>query len=58
MIAIGTKVIATDDFGSYYKEQGVVVGHDVNMFGRPLVNVRLFDLDNTTCFYPHELTEV
>jgi len=53
-------VEATDQFGNYSQEKGVVVGFELNDFGRLLVKVKLdccrFPGYKKSVFYPSELT--
>ena len=53
------RVEATDQYGNYHREPGVVVGFELNMFNRLLVKVNLDCLrtvGKTSVFYPCELT--
>ena len=56
-VKVNDRVLCTDQFGSYYKEPGTVVGFSTNLLGMKLVEVQL---DNnpkgrTSGFYPSEV---
>lgn len=58
-ITIGTRVIATDEWGNFRNEKGVVVKFDTNMLGQELVMVRLDNYkQRLNCFYRSELRVV
>ena len=38
--------------------EATVIGHKFNMFGIPLIDVKLKDSDGDTCFYRHELRKL
>jgi hypothetical protein len=59
---LGDHVEATDHYGSYYKQPGVVTGFDINLLGRRLVLITTTDQEEgenaRLCFYPSELTKI
>lgn len=54
---VGTRCVATDEFGNYHEEKVTVVGHRLNLIGKPLVEVRT-EMDGLTTFYTSELHKV
>lgn len=60
MFKVGDKIEATDGFGNYSREKGIVVGFTTNLFGIGLVEVELHSVQEympgrTSVFYPSEL---
>lgn len=56
MFNIGDYVIADHCTTDTWDDTFVVVGFKLNMYGETLVKVRFLGADDTTVFYPHELS--